>query len=250
MKVILLWVFYPLIRPLYLFSLILNTLMLSIVIIAVSPFDRHGRALHYIGKLWAFINLYLPGTRVSVEGKEKLQANGAYVIMSNHQSLLDPWILIAKLPFQLRWIIKSGVKRMPVFGYALKRMGHIFVDKNSRKGMVESVRMAEEQIGRGASVVIFPEGTRSRDGRLLEFQRGGAVIAARTGVPILPVTINGSRFVLPKGTLALMPGKIKVVIGDPIDPRGITDAGRDGLMGTVRAHIEKNLDLKYGDLVS
>ena len=248
MKVILLWVFYPLIRPFYLLSLILNTLVLSLVIIVISPFDRNGRVVHYIGKFWSMLNLYLPGTRVSLKGKEKIAKNGTYVIMSNHQSLLDPWVLIAKLPLQLRWVIRSNVRKVPVFGYALERMGHIYVDKKSRKSMVRSLEIAVQQSKRGASIVIFPEGTRSQDGNLLKFHRGGAAIAARAAVPILPLTINGSRFVLPKNTLALMPGKIKVIVGDPIDPGEFKGKGEEALLEAVRTAIEKNQDLSYGDL--
>ena len=138
MKIIFLWVLYPLIRPLYLLSLIINTFVLSLIIIVISPLDRRGNLVHYIGKFWSLINLYLPGTRVALRGKEKIEKGRAYVIMSNHQSLLDPWVLIGKLPLQLRWIIRSGVKKMPVFGYALERMGHVYVDRTKRKGTAAS----------------------------------------------------------------------------------------------------------------
>jgi 1-acyl-sn-glycerol-3-phosphate acyltransferase len=250
LKVILLWVLYPLIRPFYLVSLILNTLVLSLVIIAISPFDKDGRLVHYIGKFWSLLNLYLPGIRVSLKGKEKIARNGTYVVMSNHQSLLDTWVLIAKLPLQLRWVIRSGVRKMPVFGYALARMGHIYVDKRKTKDMIRGLQKAVAQTKKGASIVIFPEGTRSKDGSLLQFHRGGTQIAMRADIPILPVTINGSRFVLPKGTLALMPGKIQVVVGDVIDPRQFLANRDDTFMEAVRKAIEKNLNLEYGDLTA
>jgi 1-acyl-sn-glycerol-3-phosphate acyltransferase len=250
LKLILLWVFYPLIRPFYLISLMLNTLVLSLVIIAISPLDRKGNVVHYIGKFWSFLNLYLPGTRVSIKGKEKIEKGRAYIVMSNHQSLLDPWVLIAKLPLQLRWLIRADVKNMPVFGYALERMGHIYVDSRKAKGITHSLEMAARKIGKGASVVIFPEGTRSKDGRLLKFRRGGAIVALGAGTPILPVTINGSRFVLPKGTLALMPGKIQVLVGDVIDPQAFGHERKEALMEAVRSAIERNLDLEYGAFTS
>lgn len=246
MKVIFLWVLYPLIRPFYLVSLILNTLVLALVIIAISPFDGRGNVVHYIGKFWSLLNIYSSGTRLAIRGREKIEKGRTYIVMSNHQSLLDPWVLIGKLPLQLRWTIKSEVRKMPVFGYALERMGHIYVGRRTGKDTVLTLEAAVQRIRQGASVVFFPEGTRSRDGDLLKFRKGGAVIAMRSGVPILPVTINGSRFVLPKDTLALMPGKIQVIVGDIIDPGRFDESRKDELLAAVKSAIQKNLDLEYG----
>lgn len=248
MKIIFYWVLYPLIRPFYLISVILNTFVLALLIIMISPFDRNGNLVHYIGRFWSLLNVYLSGTRLSIRGRKKIEKGRAHIIMSNHQSLFDVWALIAKLPLQLRWIIKSEIKKMPVFGYALERMGHIYIDKRKGKNTVLGLEVAGQKIREGTSVIIFPEGTRSKDGHLQKFHRGGAILAIRSGIPILPVTVNGGRFVLPKGTLALMPGKIEVVVGDLIDP-GAFDGNRDELMAVVRSAIEKNLDLEYGALV-
>ncbi len=246
MKTIFYWVLYPLIRPFYLISVILNTLVLALIIIAISPFDRKGNLVHFVGKFWSLLNIYLSGTRLAIKGKEKIEKGHAYIVMSNHQSLVDPWVLIGKLPLQLRWTVKPEVKKMPVFGYALDRMGHIYLGRRRRKDTVMSLEIAIQKIREGSSVVFFPEGTRSKDGRLLKFHKGGALIAIRSGVPILPVTINGSRFVLPKGTLALMPGKIQVIVGDLIDPGMFDEGKKDELMAVVKSAIEQNLDLEYG----
>jgi 1-acyl-sn-glycerol-3-phosphate acyltransferase len=106
--------------------------------------------------------------------------------------------------------------------------------------------VAAQTIREGTSVVFFPEGTRSKDGSLEKFHKGGAIIAIRSGAPILPVTVSGSRFVLPKGTLALMPGKIKVIVGDPIDSGMYDENRKDELMAIVKSAIQQNLDLEYG----
>jgi len=249
LKVILYWVLYPLIRPFYLISLILNTLILALLIIAISPFDRKGNLVHYIGKFWSLLNLYLSGTRLKIKGKEKIEKGRTYIVMSNHQSLVDVWALIGKLPLQLRWTIKSEVKKMPVFGYALERMGHIYVGRKKRKDVALTLEVPVQKIRDGASVVIFPEGTRGRDGRLQKFHKGGAIIAIQSGAAILPITINGSRFVLPKDTLALMPGKIEVIVGDSIDPGMFDEDRKDDLMAVVKSAIEQNLDLEYGAFV-
>jgi 1-acyl-sn-glycerol-3-phosphate acyltransferase len=236
LKIIFYWVLYPLIRPFYLISVILNTLVLALIIIIISPLDRKGNIVHYIGRFWSFLNVYLSGTK-----------GQTYIVMSNHQSLFDVWALIAKIPLQLRWIIKSDIKKMPVFGYALERMGHIYIDKSKRKDTAFGLEAAARKITGGTSVVIFPEGTRSKDGRLQKFHRGGALIGIRSGMPILPITVNGSRFVLPKGTLALMPGKIEIVVSDLIDPGAFDENGKNELTAVVKSAIEKNIDLEYGD---
>lgn len=248
MKIIFYWVIYPLIRPFYLVSVILNTLVLAVVILAMAPFDKKGNLAHYIGKGWALLNIFLSGSRVAVRGKQTIVKSRNYILMSNHQSLFDVWVLIAKLPLQLRWIIKSEIRGIPVFGYALEQMGHIFVNRTTRKSALFGLKSAAKRIRDGASVVVFPEGTRSEDGQLQKFQRGGSILANMTGAPILPVTINGSRFVLPKGTLALMPGRIEVIVGDLIDPSSFSDNGKDALLNAVKSAIEKNLDLTYGKL--
>ncbi len=249
MKIIFYWVLYPLMRPFYLISLILNTLILGLVIIAISPFDRKGNLVHYIGKFWSLLNVYIFGTRLAVRGKEKIEKGHTYIVMSNHQSLVDPWVLIGKLPLQLRWTIKTEVKKIPIFGYALERMGHIYVGSRRRKDTALALEGAVQKIREGSSLVIFPEGTRSNDGHLQKFHKGGAIIAIRSGVPILPVTINGSRFMLPKGTLALMPGKIEVIVGDSIDPGMFDENRKDELMSVVKSAIQQNLDLEYGALI-
>ena len=250
MKVIFYWVLYPLIRPFYLISIILNTIVLAVIIIVISPLDRDGNVVHYIGKFWSLLNIYLSGTRICIRGKEKIERGGNYIVMSNHQSLFDVWGLIAKIPLQLRWIIKADIKKIPIFGYALERMGHIYIGGNGRRNMALGLADAIRRVRNGTSIVIFPEGTRSRDGRLGKFHKGGALIAIKSGVPVLPVTVNGSRFVLPKGTLALMPGKIEIVVGDIIDPHKFGRHGEEELMAVVESSIRKNLDLEYGDLSS
>lgn len=249
LKIILYWVLYPLIRPFYLIFLIVNTLVVAAVVLLICPLDKKGNLVHYIGRFWSLLNVFLSGTRLRVKGKEKMEKGGAYIVMSNHQSLFDVWALIGKLPLQLRWIIKSEIKKVPIFGYVLGRMGHIYIDRRKGRDAILGMEVAVQKVREGASVVIFPEGTRSRDGRLQKFLRGGAVIAIRSGVPILPVTVNGSRFVLPKGTLALMPGKIDVIVGDSIDPCMFDENRKDELMAVVRSAIDKNLDLEYGAFV-
>jgi 1-acyl-sn-glycerol-3-phosphate acyltransferase len=221
-------------------------MILGTLIIILSLFDPRGNLVHYIGKFWSLMNLFLSGTRVTLKGREKIENNRTYIVMSNHQSLFDVWALIGKIPLQLRWIVKLEIRNIPIFGYALERMGHVYIDRKNRSAASTSLDNAANKIKEGTSVIIFPEGTRSRDGRLLKFRRGGAIIALKSGISILPVTVNGSRFALPKDTLDLMPGQIEIVVGDVIDPNAFEADQPDKLMEAVESAIEKNLDLGYG----
>ncbi|MCW9097894.1 MAG: 1-acyl-sn-glycerol-3-phosphate acyltransferase [Ignavibacteriaceae bacterium] len=242
-------VLYPLVRPFYLVFLILNTIAVCLTIIIISPFDKKGNTVHYIGKFWSLLNIFLSGTRLTIRGKEKINTNLTHIVMSNHQSLFDVWALIGKIPLQIRWIVKAEIRKIPIFGYTLERMGHIYVDRKKRAAAYISLETAAGKIKNGTSVIIFPEGTRSNDGHLLKFRMGGIIMALKSGVPILPVTVNGSRFVLPKNTLALMPGKIEVVVGDMIDASTYDENNKNELMEKIRSAIHENLDLEYGKLV-
>jgi 1-acyl-sn-glycerol-3-phosphate acyltransferase len=220
--------------------------VLALIIIIISPFDRNGNIVHYIGRFWSLLNIFLSGTRVEITGREKIKKGCNYIVMSNHQSLFDVWALIGKLPLQIRWIVKKEVRGIPIFGYALEKMGHVYIDRRNRTNAYMDLESATQKIKKGTSVIIFPEGTRSINGRLQRFRLGGATLAIRSGVPVLPVTVNGGRFALPKGTLALMPGKMKIIVGDVIDPDTFDENSREKLMVVVKSAIEKNLDLEYG----
>lgn len=252
-KVIFYRVVYPLIRPFYLIFLIIflifNTFALGLIVIMISPFDQNGNIVHYIGRFWSLLNIFLAGTLVKIRGKEKINKGSNYIVMSNHQSLFDVWALIGKLPLQIRWIVKKEIRKVPFFGYALEKMGHIYIDRHDRKNAYMGLEAAAQKIEKGTSIIIFPEGTRSKNGRLQRFRLGGATLAMRSGIHILPVTVNGGRFSLPKGTLALMPGKMEIIVGDPIDPRAFDENGKEELTAAVKSAIEKNLDLKYGALI-
>lgn len=249
LKVIFYWVVYPLTRPFYLIFFIFNTFVLGLIVIMISPFDRNGNIVHYIGRFWSLLNIFLAGTRVRIRGREKIDKGSNYIVMSNHQSLFDVWALIGKLPLQIRWIVKKEIRKVPVFGYALEKMGHIYIDRHDRKNAYMSLEAAAQKIKKGTSIIIFPEGTRSKNGRLQRFRLGGATLAIRSGVHILPVTVNGGRFALPKGTLAIMPVKMDIVVGNAIDTSAFDENNKEKLTAAVKSAIEKNLDLKYGALI-
>ncbi len=244
MKIIFYYIIFPLYRPFYLVSAILNTFLLGSLIIMLSPLDPSGNFVHYIGKFWSRLNIYLGFCRVKVRGEEQVDPEKAYIVVSNHQSFFDVCALIGYLPLQLRWVVKAEIRKMPVFGYALQRMGHIYVDRVRGDSIRRSIEKAAQKIKEKTSVVFFPEGTRSEDGKLLKFRKGGFMLAQKSGCPILPITINGSRFVLPKNTLDLMPGKIEIRIHRPIASTGAL--ALDDTLRAVEQVIREGLDLDYG----
>ncbi|MCX7678870.1 MAG: 1-acyl-sn-glycerol-3-phosphate acyltransferase [Spirochaetes bacterium] len=225
-------------RPIFILFLAVNTTILGIITIALSYFDPNGNRVHYIGKFWSRLNLLFSGVRVKVEGRENIEPGKPYVVMSNHQSHYDVWALIGYLPLQLRWVMKKELRKIPIFGLGCERMGHIYIDRKNPEQSHKELEIARKKFEAGASVVFFPEGTRSPDGNLLPFKKGGFVMALQHGLPILPITVNGSRKILPKGSLMLMPGKIDITIHPPVPTSGFSLETKEALMEKVRSIIQ------------
>ena len=228
---------YTIYRPLFFLIVIFDTIVLGGFTILASYLDPTGRRVHYIGKFWSRLNLLLSGVRVRLVNRQVLDPSQSYIVMSNHQSHYDVWALIAFLPLQLRWVMKMELRRIPVFGLGCERMGHIYIDRSHPDRAYQSLEAAGEKIRNGASVVFFPEGTRSPDGQLLPFQKGGFNIALTAGVPILPITIRGSRQVLPRDSAAVRPGTIELILHEPVSLEGYSKENRAELMERVRQTI-------------
>jgi 1-acyl-sn-glycerol-3-phosphate acyltransferase len=193
--------------------------------------------LHSYARFWARVSLRLAGVRLEVEGGGGLRDGEAVVYMPNHQSNADILALFAGLPGQFRWLAKEELFRIPLFGYAMHRTGYIPIDRSDRRKAMQSMVEAARRIAEGASVVVFPEGTRSPDGHLLPFKKGGFLLAIEAQAPIVPVAIHGSRAVVPKGRWSLRGGTIRVSIFPPVPTAGLSAAARDALMERVRTPI-------------
>jgi 1-acyl-sn-glycerol-3-phosphate acyltransferase len=153
--------------------------------------DRRGKIAYRFARSWCDGVLFLGGIRIKVSGADQLDTNQAYVFMANHQSNLDIPALIAALPrFQLRWIAKRELLRIPVFGWGFWGCRMITINRDSLRDAKSSMREACQKLGDGLSIVVFPEGTRSLDGELLAFKRGGFVLAQNARAPIVPITIQ------------------------------------------------------------
>jgi 1-acyl-sn-glycerol-3-phosphate acyltransferase len=193
----------------------------------------------YAGTVWAWFLVAASFVRVRVEGREHLRNRRSFVILSNHQGNYDILALYGFLGREFRWVIKEELRRVPFLGWGCAAIGHIFVDRRDARRAIASLEAAKPQLVNGVSVVFFPEGTRSEDGRLGRFKKGGFVMARQLGLPILPVSISGSARVLPKGSLLPRPGTIRVRIHAPLEPASF--APGDALIEQVRATIADGL---------
>jgi 1-acyl-sn-glycerol-3-phosphate acyltransferase len=198
-------------------------------------FDRSGNFSHRCARGWAWMILKTSGVRVNVAGLERLDSSRSYVFAANHQSIYDIPIVFACLPFQLRIISKESLGRIPFIGWHLLRAGHVLVDRsNPGAGVVKKMaRLVEE----GHSLIVFPEGTRSIDGAVGRFKGGSFVIALQSALPVVPITITGSRHVMRKGQVTVHPGTVALTVHEPIETKDLSrDVVRE-LADRVRAVV-------------
>ena len=218
------------------------TIILGIPVMVAGLLSRTGNLAFSISKLWAYTMLAVSFVRTEIKNKNKILKGTPYIIISNHQSHYDIITLVTTLGIQFRWIIKKEILKLPIFGYALYASRNIFIDRSNTTSAIESINKGFDRLPNGVSVMVFAEGTRSPDGQIHEFKKGGFITAVRLKIPILPVTINGSRRVMRKGSFTLKPGKIQVVIGDPIDTSSYTTDTVQELIGKTRQAIIANFD--------
>ncbi len=195
----------------------------------VSLFENSGRRQIAVARAWARFLLWGSGVRVKVEGLEKIAPDGSYVFVSNHLSYMDTPVVLANIPVQFRFLAKSGLFKIPLLGTHLARAGHIPVPLGDARAAVKTMASAAQVIReRGVSLLIFPEGGRSRDGVLGEFKEGASYIAIRAGVPLVPIALTGTREVLPFGSGHVRSGSVTMRIGDPVptDQASLRDRGR------------------------
>jgi 1-acyl-sn-glycerol-3-phosphate acyltransferase len=181
----------------------------------------------------------MAGIKIEIRGAENLSPGRSYIFMSNHVSNLDPPILIPVIPGRCSVLVKKELFRLPILGTGMRMVGLVPVDRSNRESAIESVNAATEVLRQGLHMVIFPEGTRSTDGRLLPFKKGPFHLAADSGVPIIPVTLLGTFESWPKTRFALHPGRVVVVFHPPVDPGKYED--REALMDAVRESIMGSL---------
>jgi 1-acyl-sn-glycerol-3-phosphate acyltransferase len=190
--------------------------VLGIASITSSLFDRRGYFAHGCARAWSWLILATTGVEVTVRGLEHVVPGKTYVFVANHQSIYDIPCLFWALPFQLRIIAKESLGSFPMLGPHLKRTGHMLVDRKhpDRSGIFG---WASRLTANGLSLIIFPEGTRSRDGFLGKFKGGSIMLAMQAGLPLVPISVVGSRHVMKKGELTTKPGRVTVIVHPPIE---------------------------------
>lgn len=204
----------------------LYTIVLGTVSLLSTIVDRRGDFAHRCARAWSWLILKTTGVTVRVDGLERLDPARSYVFAANHQSVYDIPIVFASLPFQLRIIAKESLGTIPFMGWHLRRSGHVLVDRS--KPGAGTVKKMARLVADGHSLIVFPEGTRSPDGAVARFKGGSFIIALDAGLPIVPISLVGSRHVMRKGELLVKPGAVSLIVHDPIDTAGVSrDAARE-----------------------
>jgi len=221
---------------------VLTTSFFSLIAIVASLFSRRGDSVHIIAGVWARSILVGSRVHVRVNGLSNIEPDKSYVYMANHQSNFDIPVLLGYLPVQFRWLAKAELFKIPVFGRAMRGAGYVKIDRFNQKSAFDSISEAAQKMKNGVSVMIFPEGTRSKDGRIKSFKKGGFVMAVDAGVPILPVIIRGTWSIMAKSSLRINRGDVEMEIAKPIDTIGYSRETKEELMDKVRAVICQKFD--------
>ena len=219
------------------------SVVLFIPMTVAAIFSVTGNLAFNISKLWAWTMLIVTGVRVHIKGRETIKEGMQYVIISNHQSQYDILALVTSLNIQFRWVIKKELLYVPLFGWALYAAKNVFIDRNNREKAIASINKAVNRLPQGVSLLVFAEGTRSKDGTLQKFKKGGFTIAIERKMPILPVVVKGSRAILPKGSLIFHSGNIEVVVCDPIPADQYTHETIEDLINKTHNVIEHELSV-------
>jgi 1-acyl-sn-glycerol-3-phosphate acyltransferase len=199
------------------------------------------RVSFHIGTIWSWLLCRMNFTKVSIKGRRNAKPGQSYVIISNHQSNFDILAIYGHWGRQFRWVMKEELRKVPGLGWYCEAGGHVFIDRSSKKKAIASLREAKSLLKDGISVIIFPEGTRSTNGRLGKFKKGGFMMALDLDLPILPISVSNSHNILPTHTLRLLPGKIDISIHPPVDAGEYGYKKRAQLIEDVRKIIASGL---------
>ena len=216
------------------------TVVLGTISILSSLLDRSGDAGHRCARAWSRLILTTTGVRAAVTGLEHLDPTRSYVLASNHQSIYDIPILFATLPLQLRIVAKASLGSFPFLGWHLRRTGHLLVDR--RNPGADIVQKMRRLVSEAHSLIVFPEGTRSVDGRVGRFKKGSFLVAIDAGLPVVPVSVTGSRHVMKKGRLMVCPGDVHVTVHAPMPTADVTRREVIEFGNRVREIVRRGVD--------
>ena len=230
-------VIYALVMAFAVIVTVLDTIFIGGLGALMGFIPPRGDWTRRMARVWGQLILWSALVRVKVEGAQRVPTGGPVVYMANHESWLDIPLLLVAIPGQVRFLAKSSLFSIPFLGWAMRAMGFIPVDRVNRRTAIKSFEEAAARIRAGRSVLVFPEETRTEDGSLLPFQRGGFLIAIKAGLPIVPVGLDGARRCMAKYSYVVRPGKIVVRFGDPIPTAGRAVSDKTALMEATRNAI-------------
>lgn len=205
--------------------LVVLTILTSIVTIIGSAIGKSDFWGYYPAHIWSRLFCLFSLVKVEVSGRENIDKDKSYVFVSNHQGAYDIFLVYGYLNHNFKWVMKQSLRNIPFVGKACDSAGHIFIDRGNPKAIQHTIDTAKKKLQGGMSVVIFPEGTRSADGKLHKFKRGAYQVAVDLNIPVVPLTINGSYKILSKNSKLINPGKLTLKIHSPIYPD--KEAGHD-----------------------
>ena len=218
----------------------LYTVVMATLSLALSLFDRRGRLQHWCARTWSRMIARTALLDVRVHGAEHLRAGESYVFLSTHQSWMDIPVMLGYLPAQLRIAAKREVFQIPFLGWHLRRGGHIVINREDKEAAKATLKEAGRELPAGTSAFLFPEGTRTRDGSLQPLLKGGFWLALLSRLPIVPVTIVGTRRAMPRGSAVLRRGPVEMHLGTPIPTAGLDKQELPALIQKVRDAMEKS----------
>lgn len=212
--------------------IILSTILMGTISMVVSLFDKSGNTQHLVARVWSRMLLGVSSVKVRLSGLEKLNgdgADGSYILVANHQSYMDTPLIMGNVPLQLRFFANENLFRLPFLGTHLRRAGHLPVARIDPRASLRSLQDAARRLKQSnVSVLLFPEGGRTPE-HMRRFKEGAAYLAIKSGRPVLPLGIRGTRAVLPMGSVFVRPGLVELHLGDPIPTAGLKMADRESL---------------------
>ena len=211
-------------------------------IAATFAFIFNARVASYVGGvIWARLNTWMAPVFIKVSGRDNIDMKQSYVVIANHQSAFDIFVLYGFLNIDFKWVMKHELRKVPGIGIGCEKVGHIFIDRRDHDAAIKSLIIAKEKIVNGTSIIFFPEGTRSSDGIIRDFKKGAFRMALDLDLPILPVTLIGTKAILPNKTLDLFPGKVLMNIHKPISVKAYSHESINELIQKAREIMVKDI---------
>lgn len=221
------------------------TILTAVTVMIFAPIFGSRFWGYYPPKWWSRLTCWLALCRIKSTGHENLNPNQSYVFVANHQGAFDIFLTYGFLNQNIKWIQKASLRKIPLVGFASEMAGHVFVDNSSPAARANTIKEAKEEIVDGVSIMLFPEGARSRTGKLGRFKRGAYQIAYDLKLPIVPLTLNGPFDVLKRGTLLLKPGRLELIIHKPIPTENLVEADIPALIDKSREVIHSAVWEKF-----